>query len=277
MDDEFTLARRTAFFTIGATMYAMVGILPQLSLSNAEMDYDHTVVVALAEVGKFCLSLGFLTNCDMRSSAIKDNFVGFKEVLVYFSLPAFLYAVSNNLNILLALRMDAATFQVLNQSAIVFTSILWWIVFRKPLSLTQWTAIGILTIGSALTSLQKASGSSNVMGIHSLAGIPLLVVAVASSTVACVSTEWRRLHFPTKIGTSFPGIQYLHLAHRAKPHVLWPCYVRCHEALLQYNQDLHFGRFHVYLYAGCNFSVSFEAVRRLYRGAVSCYSRVGAL
>jgi len=191
MGEEFTLARRTAFFAVGATMYALVGILPQLSLSgNGKMDYDNAAVVVLAEMGKFVLSLSFLTNWDMRSSAITDNFAGFKEVFVYFSLPAFLYAVSNNLNILLALHMDVATFQVLMQSGIVFTSILWWIVFRKPLSLTQWTAIGILTIGSALTSLQKTGGGSNQMGIYSLSAALLIVVSLTCSTVAAVATEW---------------------------------------------------------------------------------------
>jgi len=191
MGSEFTLARRTAFFALGATMYALVGILPQLSRSgSAHMEYDNTVVVALAEVGKFVLSLGFLTNWDVRSSAIRDNFAGFKEVLVYFSVPAFLYAVANNLDMLLALHMDAATFQVMMQSKIVFTSVLWWMVFRKSLSLAQWTAIGILAIGSALTSLQKTDGGSKGMGIHSLAGVPLIVLALASSTVAAVSTEW---------------------------------------------------------------------------------------
>jgi len=190
MDDEFTLARRTAFFTVGATMYALVGILPRLSLSgNAQMEYDNTVVVALAEMGKFVLSVGFLTKWDMRSSAIKDNFAGFKEVLVYFFFPALLFAVSNNLHILLALQMDAGTFQAVMQSGIVFTSILWWIVFRKPLSLMQWAAIGIIAIGSSLCA-NKSSGSSNVMGIYSLSAALLIVVSLTCSTVAAISNEW---------------------------------------------------------------------------------------
>jgi len=190
MKHEFSVALRICFFAAGATTYSLIGILPQLERSvDGTLDSDNTVVVGLAEVGKFVLSLGFLTNWDVRSTAVRDNFEGFKEVLGYFSLPALAYAVSNNLNILLALQMDAGTFQVVRQATIVSTSILWWIVFRKPLSLIRWIAIGILFLGSILCSLQKSDGNKS-MGIQSYASIFLIVITLSSSTCAAVSTEW---------------------------------------------------------------------------------------
>eukprot|EP00397_Hematodinium_sp_SG-2012_P001738 GEMP01001743.1.p1 GENE.GEMP01001743.1~~GEMP01001743.1.p1 ORF type:complete len:375 (+),score=77.94 GEMP01001743.1:215-1339(+) len=190
MADPFDFVQRVFFFSLGAVMYALVGILPQLSRGeNRELEYDNVVTVALAESGKLLISIGFLTEWGRNVRAIGENWHAFKKVVLYFSVPAFLYAVANNLDIVLALYMDAATFQVFMQSKIASTSILWWVVFRKKLLVRQWAAIAILTGGSALCSIQKADTGVS-MGITDVLGIPLGILAILCSTFAAISTEW---------------------------------------------------------------------------------------
>lgn len=227
MKQEFSFVRRAFFFSFGAVLYALVGILPQLSRSSATMDtprsgaynitgrtpdalpFDNTVCVGLAELGKWIISMGLLTHWGSNIGAIAEHWTAFTRVFLYFSVPGLLYSIANNLDLLLALYMDAATFQVFIQGKIVSTSVLWWLVFQKSLLPRQWAAIIILALGSAVCSVQKAEEGK--MGMNDpLKGIPLGIMAITSSAMAAISTEWI---YKTDTGASpaSPGAASFHV------------------------------------------------------------------
>merc|ERR1712113_563452 len=110
-----------------------------------------------------------------------------------FAVPSIIYSVNNNLDMLNNLYMDPATEQVLVQSKIITTGIVWWLVFRQALGLRKWTAICLLFLGTVLAgnppSGKGDSSSSKEMFIEPF-GIVLVTAYVFISAGAGVYNEW---------------------------------------------------------------------------------------
>ena len=110
-----------------------------------------------------------------------------------FLVPTFLYAISNNLDIVLTLYMDSVTQQVLLQNKIILTSILWRIVFARKLEYHQWLALFLLNCGSTITVLREIPRSfQEALDLVSVpfTGLLLVILYCFCSAAAGVYCEW---------------------------------------------------------------------------------------
>jgi len=104
-----------------------------------------------------------------------------KDVLM-FSIPALIYFVNNNLNLLVLQYMDAAAWQLLSQLKIVFTAILFRIFLQRELTIYQWLAVWQLSCGAAVSQI-PAQGVTHHRPTHATGGYASL--AVAGSVFSC--------------------------------------------------------------------------------------------
>merc|ERR1719217_1420499 len=84
--------------------------------------------------------------------------------------------------------MDPASEQVLSQMKIISTALLWWLVFRRKLVNRKWSALLLMTIGSACAAWPKP-GKGKTMWVTPW-GVFLEVCYVTISACAGVYTEF---------------------------------------------------------------------------------------
>lgn len=111
-----------------------------------------------------------------------------------FLVPTALYAVNNNLDMLITEYMDVVTIQVLFQNKILVTSLLWRIVFQQALEVKQWFALVLLTIGSVVASIDTRKGNDITTILSSLkltpTGIFLILIYCFFSAGASIYCEF---------------------------------------------------------------------------------------
>lgn len=182
-------------FVLGATAYAGVGLLSQLSKNPKTGTYDYSMpsVILGSEICKLLISITFLIQ---EEGSVSKGFKTIRrmpwQTLAIFSAPSLLYCIANNLGILCNRYMDSATFQVCSQLKILATALLWSFVFRETLGSRKWTALCLLLLGSAIASwphgMSKA-GADQHMYITNL-GIASVIGFAVCSAAAAVATEW---------------------------------------------------------------------------------------
>lgn len=69
---------------------------------------------------------------------------------VYFAVPAFMYAILNNLQYIVLLSMDAGTFWVLYNLRILSSGVLSQLIFNRPLGQRKWGALFLLVVGCVI-------------------------------------------------------------------------------------------------------------------------------
>lgn len=194
-ESSTAIAARLILFCCGSSCYSLLGILSQLSKeADGSYAYSLPTVVMCAEVNKLLISFGFLLK-EQRSirGVATVLFDGPLWKWLMFAVPSVLYSCNNNLDMLNNLYMDPATEQVLVQSKIITTGIVWWLVFRQPLGLRKWVALCVLFMGTVLagnpTSGSEANTESKAMFIEPF-GVVLVTAYVFISAVAGVYNEW---------------------------------------------------------------------------------------
>eukprot|EP01064_Diplonema_japonicum_P000679 TRINITY_DN10443_c0_g3_i7.p3 TRINITY_DN10443_c0_g3~~TRINITY_DN10443_c0_g3_i7.p3 ORF type:complete len:347 (+),score=96.03 TRINITY_DN10443_c0_g3_i7:1336-2376(+) len=115
-----------------------------------------------------------------------------KDMLL-LAVPALLYLVQNNLLFFAMEKLDAAVYQVTYQLKILTTAICTVLMLDRRLTLQQWAALIMLTVGVSLAQLQPPSAAEDSDAGTSLsaqtAGIMALLVACFTSGFAGVYTE----------------------------------------------------------------------------------------
>jgi solute carrier family 35 (probable UDP-sugar transporter), member A4 len=106
--------------------------------------------------------------------------------------PAFSYALNNNLAVLAQQEMDAASFVVLSNTKILTTALLCVTVLGRRFSLQKWAAIPLLFLGTALATLSSPHGvaSSDSTTHVSQTGLSMLAVYALNSGASAVYSEW---------------------------------------------------------------------------------------
>lgn len=134
----------------GVLIYGSHAILINLCKNeNGKIPFSSASVVLLSEVMKFVLSVAFLIPEMLRGAV---HFLPLKT-LVFFSIPALLYCISNNTAVHVQVYLDPASFQVLCNFKIGITGILYWLVIRRSISEKQWIALGLITLAGCFNRI----------------------------------------------------------------------------------------------------------------------------
>lgn len=143
----------------GAILY-MKHFMPKPAFST-------TSIVATIEVTKFtvCYLLEYI--CEFRHSplpwsplrSLLFDIHTNSHTFWRLSIPAALYALQNNLNHYALRRLDAVTYQVIQQLKILMAALFTVVLLKKAISLRKWISLTILTTGVILVQLAPVSRS----------------------------------------------------------------------------------------------------------------------
>ncbi|ESL08814.1 hypothetical protein TRSC58_03477 [Trypanosoma rangeli SC58] len=118
---------------------------------RGEVTYDSTVIVMSIEVTKILVSvtLRYVSSGEFVPFSVT---IGPRRGQLWrmswlYITPAFLYALYNNLTYINLRLFDPGTVQLFMQTRILFTGFLFVLLLHRSLSLRQWGALGILTVG----------------------------------------------------------------------------------------------------------------------------------
>jgi solute carrier family 35 (UDP-sugar transporter), member A1/2/3 len=120
--------------------------------------YAASTAVFSMEVLKFICCNGvvlFQNGSFGKYSAELSKECTFTEILK-LSVPSFLYTVQNNLLYFALSNLDATTYQVCYQTKILTTAVFSSLMLGKSLSIMQWSALLVLTIGVTFAQLSTA-------------------------------------------------------------------------------------------------------------------------
>eukprot|EP00929_Paragymnodinium_shiwhaense_P009228 TRINITY_DN113314_c0_g1_i1.p1 TRINITY_DN113314_c0_g1~~TRINITY_DN113314_c0_g1_i1.p1 ORF type:complete len:334 (+),score=59.55 TRINITY_DN113314_c0_g1_i1:114-1115(+) len=180
--------------------YTAQGLLISASRqADGTFDYDVNTAVQLAELLKLLFAV-----VRIRS----DVSISLRRSLPFAGIAA-LYVVQNNLIFHALSYLTAPEYQILNNMKLVSTSVLFRIIMKRQLSLIQWIALGLLTLGmtlSASASQQPQSKDSAVTGHSMFKGVCTMLVISGCSSLAGVYNEL----LLKKSGTLTEGNIYLY-------------------------------------------------------------------
>lgn len=160
---------------------------------NEEGGYDYIVlsVNLLSETLKLVVSLSCYRH--LPPGEHTHHMITRRDVL-QFAVPALLYALNNALLFAIVASIRPALFQLLSTTKTVFTAILFRLVLRRQLTITQQAAVVILAAGAAVSRLNSSCGEEEEdVGSGSGEAQPLIRgewVGVLLTLVTCVSSSF---------------------------------------------------------------------------------------
>lgn len=128
--------------TVSVFIYGSHAPLIALSKVDGRVPFSSSSCVVLIELTKLLVSLALLVSRDSSDSGVLP--VSWTQAVPY-ALPALLYALNNNLVVLMQAHMDPGSFQVLGNLKIGCTALLYCGCLERRLGPRQWLALALLT------------------------------------------------------------------------------------------------------------------------------------
>lgn len=157
---------------------------------NADGHYDYIVLTVnlLSETLKLVVSLGLYAR--LPATARSHRALQTREVF-QFAIPALLYALNNALLFAIVASIRPVLFQLLSTTKTVFTALLFRIVLKRALTITQQAAVVLLASGAGVSrlgncdSVNAGSGSGEdvapIISAEWLGVLLTLITCLASS------------------------------------------------------------------------------------------------
>lgn len=112
---------------------------------------------------------------------------------VWFLIPTFLYAVSNNITYIALGELSPAMFNLLMNLKIPVTGLLAWWLLSEPITRVQWQGLILMFIGSAIACVKWSSSEAPTL-VCSWLGLVLMLVYSSCSGSAAVSIDFITRH-----------------------------------------------------------------------------------
>ena len=179
-----TRAQSVGLFTVCAALMSMQPLLQNLSKdSEGHFVYSTLSAVVLIETLKLLVAAALLAvhllrhpqNC---KTMLSDR--PWKEFAT-FSVPAAIYAATNNLGFLALLALHPTTTTIIGQSKIIFTGLLFRQMLKRRLSAWQWLALMILVC--ALAQAVVGAGGVDTDDVGDTAKAAATAVAAAGTDI----------------------------------------------------------------------------------------------
>ena len=180
-----------SFFVIAGTINSL--FLNLSKMGEKDLPYAMASVSASVEFLKLLFASVLLPTSALRAngtSLILEDFrsLEWKSFLLY-AVPAILYAIENNIGILLITFFSIETLQILRSLKIVVIGIFLRVFLKKTFSGTQYASLFLLGLGTAVNHLGCETHSSQLNS--NPVGFVLLGVTLLCSASAGVYTEHR--------------------------------------------------------------------------------------
>ncbi|CAF0876634.1 unnamed protein product [Brachionus calyciflorus] len=140
-----------------AISYGSYTILVHLCEENGQITFSSTSLNLIIEFLKLIVSiLGIFFQINknkFKSLSTKKS--------VYFSIPAFLYFINNNLAVYIQLFMDSTSYQMLSNLKIFTTAILYYLIIGKRISKIKWFSLTLLFASGVFYSIANLKSLSS--------------------------------------------------------------------------------------------------------------------
>ncbi|XP_057705710.1 probable UDP-sugar transporter protein SLC35A4 [Corythoichthys intestinalis] len=185
-------------FKWGALLCAMVLIYgshaPLIALSKVEgrLPYDPSSCVVMIELAKLLVSLATLVTTEGTWALLA---LPSPYLVAAYAVPATLYALNNNLVVLMQAYMDPSSFQVLSNLKIATTAMLYSLCLGRKLRWSQVFSLGLLMVAGVCHSYSifdpaDVDSAQREAQLHITAwGLFLMLVYCCVSGLAAVYTE----------------------------------------------------------------------------------------
>lgn len=147
--------------------------------NDGEYPIAQTLIVFLTEVAKLAAVVGYLV---YSGGTHRDVSLSLK-----FAIPSTLYACTNNLYLFAFHYTTPAVWNILTQSRIVITALVYRALFKKSVGPVQWLALALLTFAISFTQLRSdrsGSGGGGATLVHPYAVLLALLSSTLSVTAA---------------------------------------------------------------------------------------------
>jgi UDP-galactose transporter len=188
---------------------AVVMMVSTGKTADGQPPYNTSSIVLVVEFLKLTASLVGLWQAGQHSAlpthspagehaAITGEENGLGEIrrvtplsLLKYSVPGLLYAINNNIFLLILTRMPPAMFQLLLNSRVVWTGLAFRWFMGRQLTRRQWIASFTLLLGCMLSQLggSASSAASSSVDVVSITGLLLTLVYCMISVTASVYNE----------------------------------------------------------------------------------------
>lgn len=190
----------------GAALLVMTTAAPLVTALSKDREtghfpYNPTVVVLLVDVLKLVVAfLLFFYTTGFTGVLRHSGFTSWGPLLrqsLYFSVPALLYAISNNLDLKAQELLGASDYALLTNLKILSTALLSRLFLATPLSAIQWLSLVVLTTGAGVSTLHvevhegaEPDVQEDSQAHGRLLGLVIILFQVTVSSSAGVWTEY---------------------------------------------------------------------------------------
>jgi len=179
--------------TVLTTAYSLLVEVSKRRSDSGSFQYSPLAVTFTAETLKLAFSLsathGGLARLRGRAPPPPPPPLLPRDVALA-SVPALLYCIHNNLAFVAMRHLTPPLYQLLSQTKIVVTAALARLILQQHLSRLQWSAVALLTLGSALPGVAAFyGGRGSVSGADWGAGAAAMLFVSLTSGLASVHTE----------------------------------------------------------------------------------------
>ncbi|XP_011151647.1 UDP-galactose transporter senju [Harpegnathos saltator] len=167
-------------------LFVNQGILVTWSQRSGRYEYNIVAVVLLTEVLKLFISIILYCKDNSIFTLFKEIRTN-KKVLLLYMIPSLLYCLYNNLAFVNLARFDPTTYYVLLQLRVVFTGVVFQVIFNKKLSAIQWFSLVLLTVGCMVKHFDISVFNTE---FHVDSSLLLVLVQTICSCLAGVYNEY---------------------------------------------------------------------------------------
>ena len=122
------------------------------SLNNDVYPIKQTAIVAITETFKFVMFTGFL---------LLNHSLGSVKLSILYAVPSLIYAINNNVYYFALHYTTPPVWNIIIQMRIVFTALLYRVVFRRYMSISKCIGIALLICAIIMTNLTSTHEVDN--------------------------------------------------------------------------------------------------------------------
>lgn len=151
------------------TLFVSSGLLITGAHKIYPNGFDQTILIIWTEVIKLfiCVVVYLVKNGGSFEILLVDIHRNRLLFALYLA-PAFLYCLYNNLSYINLKLVDPTTYYCLMQFRIVLTGIIYQILFKRKLTITQWISLLVLTLGCIIKEWGLIINKTSQQGVNNL-------------------------------------------------------------------------------------------------------------
>jgi UDP-sugar transporter A1/2/3 len=201
---------------VDLNIFSFSSLLLHIQTTGAT-SYIPSTTVVVAEVYKFLLTLLIVYYRDFEDRLESERInliINLIATSARASVPAFLYAIQNNLVFIALANLDAATFQVMYQSKIITTAVFSVLILGRKLSVTESISLlflfqGVILVQSPACPSSEALTSDILVQEEKNVFLGFLVVCAISCTSGFAGVYMEKI---MKSGSGSPFARNVQLA-----------------------------------------------------------------